>query len=302
MTDFECPGLPADWVNAWLAAVGIAVLDPRIRLRWSSDSTPVAVLSASEVDPIDAVVESWPDASWLEDMPIARDWHQFEPMTRKVPVDLFRERIKMARRHPLSWTLSSTVTDLQTDKHGHIAHGPFDPSGPGTIKWLHHRLMRLHNRVELSAERVRDSLTGRTVREQDSGLGFDHTRLGSQADKTKQWVDPLVEVLAFFGLAILPVRGDGIDERLGRHAAGRERQRGWRTGRDDRGTVRHFTWPAWEQPLDSSGIDALLDAWNPDRKSSWQRLRVHAGWQTIEYKPRSLSGTDPTKAYGAQRL
>ena len=302
MTDFECPGLPADWVNAWLAAVGITVLDPRIRLRWSSHNTPVAVLSASEVDPIDAVVESWPDASLLWDVPIARDWHQSKPMTRKVPVALFRERAKMARGHPRSWTLSSTVTDLQTDKQGEIAHGPFDPPAPKG-SYLHDRLMRVHKRVGLSAARVRDSLTGQAVREQDNGLGFDHTRLGSQADKTEPWVDPLVEVLAFFGLSILPVRGHGVDQRLGRSVAEedrKERQRGWRTGQVDRGTARHFTWPAWEQPLDAPGVDALMDVWNPDRKSSWQRLRVHAGWQTIEYKPRGDS--DRTKAYGAQRL
>ena len=301
MTDFECPGLPAYWVNAWLAAVGVTVLDPRIRLRWSSHNTPVAVLSASEVDPIDAVVESWPDASLLWDMPIARDWHQSKPMTRKVPAALFRERAKMARGHPRSWTLSSTVTDLQTDKQGDIAHGPFDPPAPKG-SYLHDRLMRVHERVGLSAARVRDSLTGQAVREQNNGLGFDHTRLGSQADKTEPWVDPLVEVLAFFGLSILPVRGDGVDERLGRFAAGKERQRGWRTGRVDRGAARHFTWPAWEQPLDAPGVDALMDVWNPDRKSSWQRLRVHAGWQTIEYEPRDPKRKDPTKAYGAQRL
>ena len=27
---------------------------------------------------------------------------------------------------------------------------------------------------------------------------------------------------------------------------------------------QRFRWPAWGQPLDSNGIDALLDAWNPD--------------------------------------
>ena len=27
MTQLTCPGLPADWINGWLAAVGATVLD-----------------------------------------------------------------------------------------------------------------------------------------------------------------------------------------------------------------------------------------------------------------------------------
>ena len=76
-------------------------------------------------------------------------------------------------------------------------------------------------------ERIRDSLTGRAGRVKDNGLGFDQTRLGSQADETSIWIDPVVEVLAFFGLALLPVRGRGADRQLDRFADTRERQRGW---------------------------------------------------------------------------
>ena len=301
MTDFECPGLPADWINGWLAAVGITVLDARVRLRWSADDTPVAVLSA-EVDPIDAIVESWPDEIALRDMPITNDWRQTDqPMGRKVPVDVFRLRAQMARGHAHSWALSSTMTDLLIDKQGDVEHAPFDPSGPGTIKWLHDRLMGLHGLLgDLSAERVRDSLTGTGVRAQHNGLGFDLSRLGSLADKTKVWVDPVVEVLAFFGLAILPLRADGVDRRLAPRADGRSRQRGWRRGRG-RGEESRFTWPAWTQPLDRYGIDALLDAWKPDRKSTWPLLGVSAGWRTVGFKPRG-GQNDPTKAFGKERL
>ena len=48
MTQVPCPGLPADWINGWLAAVGATVLDARIRLHWTTEGTPLAVLSAAE--------------------------------------------------------------------------------------------------------------------------------------------------------------------------------------------------------------------------------------------------------------
>ena len=47
-----------------------------------------------------------------------------------------------------------------------------------------------------------------------------------------------------------------------RFADTRERQRGWQKTSGSRDPQR-FRWPAWGQPLDSNGIDALLDAWNP---------------------------------------
>jgi len=44
MARTECPGLPASWLNGWLAAIGLLVLEPRLRLSWTSDPSPVAVL------------------------------------------------------------------------------------------------------------------------------------------------------------------------------------------------------------------------------------------------------------------
>ena len=59
MTGVTCPGLPAHWTNGWMAAVGATVLDSRIRLH--------------EIDPVAALVASWPDRSLLTDLPIAED-------------------------------------------------------------------------------------------------------------------------------------------------------------------------------------------------------------------------------------
>ena len=296
MARVRCPGLPASWINGWLAAVGVTVLDSRIRLHWTADSTSLAVLSAEDVDPVAAVVASWPDIEVLKDLPIAENWKGAGQLRRKVSVDAFAARAQAARGHRHSWTLSSTLTDLSVDENGEVAHAPFDPAGPGTIKWLHHRLMKVHEQVEPSVERIGDSFAGRAVRVKDNGLGFDQTRLGSQSDVTSIWIDPVVEALAFFGLAFLPVRGRGVDRRLSRFSDARETQRGWLRSRRE----RRFVWPAWRQPLDCASIDALMDTWKPDRKAAWPRTGVHAAWQSIQFKRRGAA--DRTIAFGAERL
>ena len=299
MNEVTCPGLPADWINAWLAAVGATVLDSRLRLRWSTDGAAVAILSAAEVDPVECLVESWPDQAMLSDLPIAREWRGAGDLPRKVPVEEFTVRARVARGHRQAWTLSSTLTDLSVDQKGEAAHAPFDPAGPGTIKWLHHRLLKVHQHVELSTARISDSLTGQADRVNDNGLGFDLTRLGSQSDETSKWVDPVVEVLAFFGLAVLPVRGRGVDRRLDPSADAGERQRGWWRAPGKR-APSCFRWPAWCQPLDRAGIDALLDVWKPEGRTSWAQLGVHAGWRSVSFQRRVSA--DTTRGFGSEPL
>lgn len=299
MTERICPGLSADWLNSWLASVGITALDPQIRLRWTEGPSPVAVLSAEgNADPIDVIVDAWPSLDRLYDMPLKADWRNSEQsVERKISVDSFRNRIQIpeARSHSDSWTLSSTVTDLVVDKEGNVGHGPLDPPGPGTIKWLHHRLVKTHGYVTVSNDRISASLDGYGERETDNGLGFDLTRITSQADKSHKTVDPVVEVLAFFGLVLFPVRGGGVDQRIsGSPSFVSPRQRGW----EERSRV--FRWPAWEQLLSLWGIDALLDVWLPNRPLTWAKVGVHAGWQTVGYKSRGSS--DPTIGFGTQRL
>ena len=299
MIEMACPGWPASWVNAWLAAVGATVLDERIRLRWTTDGEPTAVLSSDAVDPVDALVESWPDAALLADLPIEEHWQGAGKLQRKVPAEAFGARARAARGHSGSWTLSSTLTDLCVDEAGDVAHAPFDPAGPGTVKWLHHRLVKVHKAVEPSAAPIQNSLLGQADRVKDNGLGFDLTRLGSLSDDSEKWVDPVVEVFAFFGLALLPVRGQGVDRRLNRNADAAAHQRGWRQLEAGR-AVRAFHWPAWRQPLDRDGIDALLDVWNPERKDMWPRVGVHAAWQSVPFGRRGPA--DSTRAFGGVRL
>ncbi|MDE0450459.1 MAG: hypothetical protein OXI90_01665 [Gammaproteobacteria bacterium] len=117
------------------------------------------------------------------------------------------------------------------------------------------------------------------------------------ADKTDPWVEPVVELLAFFGLALFPMRGIGADRRDRGNPD--ERQRGWRRPPGSR-EPREFLWPAWEQPLDMWGIDALLDIWNPWRPATWRAVGVHAGWRSVRYERRATA--DATRAIGAERL
>ena len=300
MHGFTCPGLPAGWVNAWLAAIGVTVLEPRIRLHWTMQDAPVAVLSSVELDPVEALVDAWPDAEFLRALPIAENWNDTVELKRKVSIEHFVARVRKARGHPFVWTLSSTMTDLSVDQNGEVAHALFDPAGPGTTKWLHHRLLRTHELAGPACkERLRDSLVGQADRVKNYGLGFDSTRLGSLADASDPWIEPVVELLAFFGLAMFPVRGHGVDRRLSRYANPDERQRGWQKAPGSNGP-RHFVWPAWQQPLDTAGIDALLDGWNPWRKQTWARLGVHAAWQSVPYQRRGSA--DNTRAIGAERL
>ncbi|MDE0474804.1 MAG: hypothetical protein OXI50_09605, partial [Gammaproteobacteria bacterium] len=99
MISRTCPGLPGNWINGWLAAVGATALDSRIRLHWTHGGSPVAVLSAGEADPLAALAESWPDRALLEDLPIARHWGGAPALPRSVSVDAFARRTRAARNH-----------------------------------------------------------------------------------------------------------------------------------------------------------------------------------------------------------
>lgn len=285
-------------MNGWLAAVGATVLDPRIRLYWTEQHRPpVAVLSAQDTDPVECLIESWPDTGSLDDLPIAESWKGTTAVPRKVSVDAFRERAQIARGHYHSWALSSTMTDLCVDKNALVGHAPFDPAGPGSTKWLHHRLKKVHKHVDRSQNHIQDALRGKPNLVKDNGLGFDQGRVGSLPDSASKWVDPVVEVLAFFGLALLPVRGLGRDERLGRGVNIEPLQKGWLP--HERGM--EFHWPAWKQPLDRHAIDALLDAWDPKKPSMCIRmLGIHTAWCSTRY--RSRGDSDSTRAFGSKQL
>lgn len=296
MTSVTCPGWRASWVNAWLAAVGATVRDERIRVHWTTDTEPVAVLSSEKVDPVAALIESWPDAKFLSQLPIAADWQGYGRLRQNPSVHEFQERVRAARGHQHSWTLSSTLTDLRVEKKV-VANAPFNPGVQRGVV-LYERLVKVHQ-MAVSPPQIHESIMGQLDRVDANGLGFDHTRIGSMGDRSSPRVDPIIEVLAFFGLALLPVRAR--DTRLGWLV----RQRGWRSpvGREQVGdrtrTRTEFHWPAWSQPLDRDGIDALLDVWNPERKDMWLQVGVHSAWRTLQYRG---DGNDVTVGFGSERL
>lgn len=307
----ECPGLPGEWINGWLAAVGTTVLDPDMRLSWTSGPSPIAVLRHPDTDPAVALSEAWPSRRRLEEMPLARDFEGSDPLERQVPIETFGERVGLSRGHQDSWTLTSSLTDLAIDS-GKASHAPFDPAGPGTIKWLHHRLLKVCNHIAQEdidelASAIKDAIDGLSLPVVDNGLGFDIFRLPDRArEGVRIMVEPVVEVLAFFGLALLPVRGDGLRQR---HVRVRQRGHGIGGRRENA-----FVWPAWSQPLDRWGIDALLDAWHQTwtphqaeegmewrtRHLDWERLGVHAGWATRPYKP--TASADSTRGFSSVRI
>lgn len=307
----ECPGLPAEWINGWLAAVGTTVLDPEMRLSWTPDPSPIAVLHHPDKEAVAALTEAWPSSTRLDDMPLDVDRSGDRPLKRNPDVEIFRKRVKTASGHQDAWTLTSTLTDLAIGPKGTASHGLFDPPVPKGLV-LYERLVEVHSRAlgddqELDG-RMSASFDGVPNLTACNGLGFDVSRLPTRSELKRKlvFVDPIVEVLAFFGLALLPVRGNGV-----RLRQERVRQRGYGIGGRRENT---FVWPAWRHPLDRWGIDALLDTWHqtwkPQKRDDgiewrtsrfdWDKLGVHAGWATRSY--RGTDRNDITKGFSSQRI
>lgn len=278
-TIYEAPGLPASWLNAWLAALGITVLVPDAKLSWTGGTDPVARLHHPDV--VGALASAIPDESQLQQLAIARTHPQVsEELPRKVTRQEYLARVVLAQTG--DFTLGATLTDLCPDPSDEIAHGPFDPPVPRGIT-LHERLVRCRREVDDLEDAVRLTLAGSGRRRPFNGLGFDYTRFFSPTDPVGgNWCDPVIELLAFYGLALLPVRGDGRSMR----------PRGW-SGRPSRRGA--FRWPTWGIALGAPGVDALLDEfW-----CAGQSRDVSQVFRSVPYRPRGSA--DSTRAYASER-
>lgn len=306
MSELECPGLPASWFNAWLAAVGTTVLVPELRLSWTDSATPTAVLRLEgHEDPIDALHAAWPTRERIGEMPLASEWRGLSPFRAEMPLADFRERARGSRACRDHWSLSSTYTDLYVvaDAKGQASAGrsKLAPAAPGSNGTVHDRLCRVHGLMPVEKEHLSDSFGGLARRVQGNGLGFDVTRISAQGDSSQLWkkrVDPVIEVLAFFGLAMFPVRGSGVIARGTDRLRHRDlRQRSWlsKTGVEQ----RRLVWPAWIAPLRRHAIDALMDAWDPRSKRSWASLGICSAWQSSEF---IWQGNDQTRGIGSEAL
>jgi hypothetical protein len=296
MREEVAPGLTADWLNGWLAAIGVTVLLPDVQLSWSDEPIPAALFYPADDRPLAERLSSYfEDASWLDRLAVSE-------LPRKVSRDAYAQAAAQARLADglgprMDLSLASSVTDLVRDSKlgvgGELPHSPFDPSAPGTTGAVFNRvsscLKRLDQATTDKASAVSATLAGRGLRVQANGLGFDPRRLpaGVQA-KGQVFVDPVVETLCFFGLALFPVRGNGT----------RIQPRGWTAAASQRGS---FTWPVWSQLLDLWAIDALLDRfYSGERPSRLRAFGMTGAFRSVAY--RQLDRSDPTRAYASEAL
>jgi hypothetical protein len=282
-------------LNAWLAAVGVTVLVPGTRLGWTDDLRPIAEFdlpghgAAAEI-----IAAHLPTVDDVDRLAIARHASGAEELRRNVSLSAYRQRVALARASK-DFSLGASVTDLTPRlDETNLPHSPFDPPAPRG-ETLHSRLRKcVESLTGSNVERVDATLHGYARRILANGLGFDYRRLasGSHADGNK-YVDPVVEILAFFGLALLPMRGD-LD---GEHA------RGWTQRASRRGA---FQWPVWRMHLDRWGIDALLDRVPPIEASARQHtttlklLCVTAIFGSVPYQ--ETGPMDATRAYASERV
>lgn len=276
---FRARTLRADWLNGWLAAIGVAVLVEGVRLSWSDDPVPYARFHRPPPGDLPALIaDALPTRDDLDQSAIARSpgWSSQE-FPRNVPLDAYRERAHAARlRHDPS--LGMTVTDCVL-RSGAVAieHGAFDPPVPRGVTLLE-RALSCRREIDGGDPRgaIERSLTTGGPRAGINGLGFCARRLGSGVQAGSAGgtsVDPVVELLVYCALPLFPVRGDGV----------RARQRQWFDRSTQRGAL---AWGAWHQPLDVWAIDSLLDQ---------QDLCTGPRWQVVPFRP--SGSADKTRAY-----
>jgi hypothetical protein len=278
-TEFAAPNWTADWLNAWLAAIGATLLVESLSLRWSEGPVPHAVFATTDpVDIPDVIESALPAMEELASLVIAREHPaSTEAFPRNVTGAEFRARARLSRRQG-DWTLAMTVTDL-VEPGDELPHSPFDPPVPRGYT-LHERACACRKKVS-SPGSVLSSAAGSAKRVAINGLGFDYRRIMPATSLIRTvTVDPVVELLAFVGLMALPARGDGR----------RPSFRGW-TGPATR--AGSFTWPVWGKPLDAPGIDAYLDRW-------WRDSLSGLGFESVPY--RAHSDKDPTRGYAARQV
>ena len=235
----EAPGLPADWLNGWLAAIGVTVLIPSARLRWTDDGVPSALFEADEPDDLaKRVADALPTPQTLARSVIARTLpatrHDF---SRNVTLAAFRERAVVERRVG-EGNLAASVSDLSADlKPENLEHGAFDPPAPrGETLWSRATACALALAATDIAERVRATFEGSGRREALNGLGFDARRFPAGMHAARDvYADPVVELLAFAALPLFPTRGNGQ----------RVRQRLWTDSSTRRGAFQWIGSQPW---------------------------------------------------------
>lgn len=270
-------GLPADWLNAWLAAIGCTVLVPGLRLSWTDDEVPLAVLHG-EFPTEEALLEAVGTAAE------AIDYSHLavtDGLSRTPAIAEYRERCERARAtgDPTIGLLSDLIDDRER-----AAAGAFYVPGPGPASTLTKRFATLANRLqEPVGEQVVHAILGTADRIAWYGMGFDYSKVTIATDPVakENLVVAGVELLAFAGLRLFPHRGDGQ----------RAYTRGWTGGVSRRGA---FQWPVWAAVCDAAAIDAMLDRFYSGRRS----LGPSVAFEVVPYMPTGSS--DNTRGYASR--
>ena len=267
MKQQECPGLLASVPHQWLAAIGATVLNEHLRLSWTDEPNPCATLHSPHQPPVELLHSAWPSEDDFAQLPIV-EWNLNNQ--QDIPLADFRRMTTASLADDDAWMLAAAATDLAPGKRSHCAaRGPLNPGTQGSSSPQEQILKML----SCTAKDIADALDGVLPAKNLGGLCLDPRRFVDPQGKMKgvRTVYP-IEVLAYYGLALFPLRGDGIIDK------GAPRQRGWVS--TPRGEPR-LKWPAWRQPLDRWAIDALLDAWNPERPTSAATHGITSAWESV---------------------
>jgi hypothetical protein len=271
---FVAPAWTADWLNAWLAAIGATLLVPDLRLGWTDDPRPAACFEGVD-DVVGALAAAFPTEDDLTSLSTARVLPGRHELPHEASVEAYSDRAEWARER-CDWTLAALLTDLAPDSRGAVRRSPLNTPAPRG-RTVTDRVLSVRRAIDCELpQAVAASVVG-VLRVRGNGLGFDVRRLSAKTDPVgDNWADPVVEVLAFVGLHFLPARGNGrtLTIRL-------------------QGTDGVLRWPAWRSRLNAAAIDALLD-----------RSSLATGDVTEVYEGRKLrasSSSDPTRAFGSVR-
>jgi hypothetical protein len=278
----DAPGLQADWLNAWLAAIGVTVLVPDVKLSWTDDVVPHAVFWVPEgMDLARAVYEALPTEDDLEKMTIAPQGRGGVLGQKVTDEALYRARASHARTcHDTSFECAYTDLAPEPDGSSPIGRGQFNVGMEGK-ETLWRRLEKCIHALregDRPVDRIGASLGIRPDGDRPlvgtNGLGFDPRRLPSGLSAPGNWptVDAAVEIFAFFGIQRLPVRGDGVTVL----------QKPWlRQGQMRRPSL---TYGCWATPLDSWGVDALLDLMLARSSRRESPLPVHSFFRVVRLR------------------
>jgi hypothetical protein len=267
--EHDAPAWTADWINGWLAAIGVTVICPDIKLCWTNTTTPTAIFTTTTPDNIaETIAAHFPPKTFLDDTAIANTAKQH-------PEDDDYVKGAQQARDKADWYWASSYSDLGpigNKKEDHYRKSLFYPGVPKGIK-LTDRVANIAKQSWGKATDIELSMNGALPRVQGNGLGYDPKRLIDPAyPHSDVAIDPVVESLAVFAMLLFPVRGNG-----------------YRTNTRGETNTTRFRWTTWNKPMDLAAIDATFGT----------TQTATTTYEIEKYAPR---GSETNTAYFSRRL